>query len=222
MILQKLFRHFYDVIDGESVIAENVFGRSRFAEAVNGERRSLRPDIFRPTERNSRFDRQPRRDFCRQNGFFVGGGLRIEKFPAGHRNDTRRRTCGVQFFAGFHRKPDFRTGRDQNNARFGRAALAVFGFGQDVSAFVKPFRIGEFLTVDDRDLLPRKRERRLAVRAFDGRTPSFARFVGVACTYEDEFRYRSKRREMFDRLMRWPVFAKPDRIVRENVYDLDL
>ena len=33
-------------------------------------------------------------------------------------------------------------------------------------------------------------------------------------------RNRAQRREMLDRLMRWSIFAEPDRVVRENINHL--
>ena len=67
--------------------------------------------------------------------------------------------------------------------------------------------------------LTRQRQHAGAIVAIQRRLPAFGGFHRIGGTENVEVRDRAQRREMLDRLVRRPIFAKADGVVRHHMDD---
>ena len=87
---------------------------------------------------------------------------------------------------------------------------------QDVRAATQPLGVREALAIQRRNGLAREHQRRRTIARLDRHLPGDARLVGVARANHEQIRNRAQRRQLLDRLVRRPVLAQADAVVRED------
>ncbi len=93
------------------------------------------------------------------------------------------------------------------------------GLPQRVGAALEPGGRRQLAAVERGDLLARERERDRAVRPLERNLPRVCGLVRVGRAHEPEIRDRTQRGVRLDRLVRRPVLAQPDRVVRPGPDD---
>ena len=139
-----------------------------------------------------------------------------EQLQRRHAQGSRRDPLGHEPFVSAEDELDFGAARHEDNRRL--AALAALTLvRQHVGAEPQAVRRGVSRAVDHRDLLSREHERDRSVPVQDRDAPRFDHFGGVRRPDDGEPRNRAEAGELLDRLVRGPVLAQPDGVVREHV-----
>src|SRR5205807_7772833 len=112
---------------------------------------------------------------------------------------------------------DLTAGRQQQHV-----GLAAWRIGQDVSALAEVLGRPVLRAVQGRHRLPRQDEAYRLVTPFYDKPPRLKYLVGVTRPQGDQSGDRSKRGEVLNRLVRWPVLAHGDGVVSEDVDDRNL
>ena len=168
----------------------------------------MRARIPLPAERHSGLDGDACLDRRRQDRVLVVVVLLVEELPARHRDDAdvrlerpRRLESEVHLAAG----------RDHD-----RLGLAVATLPERVCAAQGTLGRRDDGAVERRQLLPREREGNGPVRALERDPPGHRRLVRVGRSHVPEVRDRPQRHVVLDRLVRRPVLADGDRVVRPD------
>src|SRR6185437_11504192 len=77
----------------------------------------------------------------------------------------------------------------------------------------------EEILAELREILPRQRQHAWPVFGFERKLPTFGGFHRVAGAEYEKIWNGAQRGQMLDRLMRRPVFAQADRVMRHDVDD---
>src|SRR5258708_28561966 len=172
---------------------------------------ALRTDVAIPTERGAHFDRNAGCEGGGQNAFLVGGVLLIENFPAGHADDARLDTLGLEFFVGGDTVLELGAGAQEND--FG---LAAIGVGENVTAFGYAGSRSVFSAVERGYGLAAEDESGRPMRVLHGDLVSFGDFVGVTGAKDEHIGHRAESSELLDWLVGRAVFSHAYGIVRKD------
>ncbi len=171
------------------------------------------------------FDRQPSGDRWRQNFVAIVLGLLFKQFDAGHRHDSRRHAVFLQLLTTFESEPNFGAGSNQDQLGIDPVATALgtdtVRFSQHVSTLAQAFSRSELLSINQRHLLSRQRQRCRRFASQDRQPPGFAHLVHVGGSNDEQVRNSAQSGQMFDRLVRRSIFAQAHRIVSEDVDNLN-
>ena len=204
-----------------TVIAEVLeHGRRRAPTRRSARSRSSRPRRRPTCSSRARRRPRPRAAPSRRAAAPRRGSrrLRLEELPARHRDDASVRrpaasSCCAAASATCTSEPVAM--QDQI-----RRAVRLLGLPEHVGA-ARDAVARRARCVERRQLLPRERERDRAVLALERDLPGADRLVRVGGPDEPEVRDRAQRRVVLDRLVRRPVLAEPDRVVRPDADDRD-
>ena len=171
-------------------------------------------DVIGPAEGRGLFHRDPRRDLRRQHAVAILLRLIVEQFPRRHAHHARLDALRLELFVRFDAQRHFAAGRQQEHVR-----LAVRRVGQDIGALATP-AAGAYLVRSSVGSACRVR------MSAAGSWCSFMMTFQASATslasrgpQHDQARDGPQRRQLLDRLVRRPVLADADRVVREDVND---
>ena len=147
---------------GEAEALEDLLGRCRHAEAVDGDDGALSADPALPAQRGPRLDAHAGVDLGRQDLVPVGRRLGREALPAGQRDDASAHALGGQHLAGSHGQVQLGSGGDEDELGAGDRAIRRRGLGQHIGSCahaararsVVPARMGSFWRLSARAVGP--------------------------------------------------------------------
>src|SRR5690554_1063215 len=196
-------------------LLEEDLRRSRGAEALHANEAPLIAKDAAPALLDGRLGDDARLHRAREHRFAIGLVLHIEEIERGHAHEPDTPPLSAQPPLGFDNERELAPRGDEDE--LGLAALSVL---QNITAALHARSIGVDAAIERRDVLPRKHEHGGAV-IFKGRLPSLTRLIRIAGAKRDEVRDGAQRSKMLDRLMRRAVFAKANRIMREDMTRAD-
>ena len=211
---QHLAHHRRHVVRGEIEVLEQRAGGRALAVAVEADHR--RAAVFPPAVGDARFDGDARQ-LRRQHARLVLGALAVEHGRARHRHHAHRNAFLGQRGLRMQRELHFAArGQDDGlrffvQADFARLGEHIRAAADQVEAGLR--RIGQ--------VLPRQQQRARPAAVLDRAGPGGRGLGAVAGAPDIEAGDQSQRRRMLDALVRRPVFAEADRVVREDVDDAD-
>ena len=145
-----------------------------------------------------------------KHAFAICRVLRLEQFMARHGYHCRADTVGLQGVARRHGDLDFGTRGQQ-----GYLPITLC-FTHDISAACTWVVVGVFLTLG-RNPLASQRQNGWCARRLQGEGPAFRRFHCVRRPEHIQVRNGAQAGNLFHRLMRRAVFAKPDGIMGHDI-----
>ena len=187
-----------------------IAGRRRGAEAVHADEAAARAEPAIPAETGGGLHRDARRRTERR--LLVGFCLALEQFPARHGDDRRLHALGAEKIGRCERDLDLRARRQQRDvARAHRLAQHIGAARAEI--------LVDMCRTHGRQCLARQRERRRTGARLQRRLPAFGGLDSVSRPEHQQIRRRAQHGEMLDRLMRRPVFAETNRVMRQHIDD---
>src|SRR5260364_154884 len=205
LILNGLKDCIHHIIHGQAKVLEKRLSRRRFSKCIDADNAAFKPDVFAPEIADARFDCNPL-DAARQYMLPPLRILPVKYRCRRHRYDARRDAAQGQRFNRGQRKPNFRSGRNQNGSSYACLWRWLYiPIAQNITALLN-LRDLRRVARDKRDFLSAQRQatRRMAR---DRLSPCNRCFNAIRWPPDIEMRNQPQRGQMFNRLMRWPVFA---------------
>src|SRR5205823_5704354 len=168
-------------------------------------------DVTLPSEGGSHLDRNSRRHIRRKHTLFVAGVLLFEEFPRGHADDARLDAVGPEHLVSLDAKAKFTAAGHEDYI-----GLSPVRIGQDVSSFGDSGCRRIFGAIESRNSLARKHERGGTMAESQDDLVCLDHFIGIAWSENDHVGHGAKRSQLFDGLMRGPVFSESDGVMRKD------
>src|SRR5580693_6154577 len=198
-------------LSGNSKVLEKVLGRRAGAEAMHADKCAILADHGVPAPAYRGLDRDLDRGLADDRLLLVRR-LRQQQFERGHRHHPRRNAALRQLLLRGDRDLDLGA---RGEYRHLGLALCCDQFIGAVAARIVCRGCGAQL----RKVLAGQRQYRRPVDAVEREFPALRDFDCVAGTEHPHIGNGAQRGEVFDRLMRRSIFAKPDRIVGHHIDD---
>src|SRR5689334_9626939 len=148
---EKLLSGSDNIFGSEAELFQDVFQGRGGAEGAHADGCAFGADVTFPAESGGHFDGNARGDGRRQDAFFVGSVLAVEKLPRGHADHARLDAVSGKLFLRGNAKRKFRACADENDFGFSGGSI-----GENVSAFGDAGSRSEFGAVERRHGLARQ------------------------------------------------------------------
>ena len=198
-------------------MVEKILNRCRGPIGVDTETRASQPHVLTPAERRRLLNGNPGGHFRRQDTVPILPTLLLKESPGRHAHDSRVDSLPFEFLIRFHTEGHFAPGSQQQHFGF-----AVLGISQDIRSFGQATGRRIPRPVQRRNGLPRQDQDHRLTLEFHNDPPRFHDFIGIPGPDHHEIGNGAQRRQVLDGLMRRPIFAKTDRIMRKHVNHGDL
>src|SRR5581483_1047605 len=187
------------------------------AERVHADHGAGGAGIAIPADHRAHLYAYARADLGRQYLIAIGPILLLEELPGRQADDPRRSAFLLELLECVETQRDLAacSYKDDGWRR-------LLGAGKDVAAAAYAGRACIARAVESGKRLAAQHQTcRLVLETHDG-APRFGHFVGIGGAQRDQARDRAQRDELFHGLVRWPVLAYADRVMREHVDDRQL
>src|SRR5712671_6817831 len=209
--VQFIHRCFGDCLGGNSKTLVKIFYRGAGPEAFHSDEDAIRADESVPPLAHSCLHRDPHG--CGTNKRNAFGGRKFEQQVKTRYRDHAGRYApsGKQFLCRDCNRY-FRSGSEDRSLRFPACRRNLIG--------ATAATVGRVQSKPElRQVLAGQGQDARAGFTLDGNLPALDGFDAVAGAKHQHVRDGAQRRQMFDRLMGWAIFAETDRIVRHHMND---
>ncbi len=201
----------------EPELLQEMLQRSGRTERVHSDDRPTVTHIAVPPQSRCLLDADPRPHGRRQHFVAVLPRLAVEQLPTRHAHHARLDATRRELIARRQREVHLRPRRQQDHI-----GLAVRRVGEHVGPLRDTRGRREDRPIEGRQVLPRQDHRGRLIVELDEDPPGLDDLVRVGRSEDEEAGHGTERRQLLHGLMRRPVFADADRVVREDVHDGDL